>query len=133
MMFSSYNNYEILVKGISLKKLVEDSARENSGKEDSESKCRFLTFSKGEMFITDLGLDQVYILDPKNFESVRRFGSSGRGEGKFNDPAGVVVDDLGNILVADSKNHRLCLFDKDGKWTKNNLVINFKLSRRPFY
>ena len=33
-------------------------------------------------------------------------------KGLFNDPAGVVVDNLGNMIVADSKNHRLCLFNQ---------------------
>ena len=107
------------VKGISLKELVGDRSR--------ESKCRFLTFSKGKLYITDLGLDQVYILDPNNLESFRKFGSSGAGDGQFNDPAGVVVDDVGNILVADSRNHRLCLHDKNGKWMKNQPVMNLIL------
>ena len=28
------------------------------------SKCRFLTYQLGKLYITDLGLDCVYILDP---------------------------------------------------------------------
>ena len=107
------------VKGISPKELVGDRSR--------ESKCRFLTFSKGKLYITDLGLDQVYILDPNNLESFRKFGSSGAGDGQFNDPAGVVVDDVGNILVADSKNHRLCLFDKKRNWIKKFQVSQISL------
>ena len=28
------------------------------------------------------------------------------------------MDGAGNILVADSKNHRIALFDKTGRWDK---------------
>ena len=102
------------VKRISLDDLFGDNAK--------KSRCRFLTFSKGLFYISDNGLGQGYILDPNNFESVRKFG-----DGQLNEPGGVVLDDLGNILVADSRNNRLCLYDKEGKWIKN-LVINLKLS-----
>ena len=101
------------------KELQHKSLKEIVGDRIRESKCRFLTFSKGELYVTDLGLNQIYILDPNNFESVRIFGSSGAGDGQFNDPAGVAVDDVGNIVVADSRNNRLCLHDKNGKWIRN--------------
>ena len=57
------------------------------------------------------------------------FGTTGDGPGCFNDPAGLGVDEEGNMVVADSKNHRVCLFTKEGKF-----VSNLKLSpkvRRP--
>jgi len=80
------------------------------------SKCRFLTFAGSKLYITDLGLDHVYVLDPQKVEEVERFGGPGTGEGQFSDPAGVGVDQAGNILVADSRNHRICLLDKNGNW-----------------
>ena len=51
------------------------------------------------------------------------FGGSGTGPGKFWDPAGLVVDDLGQCLVADSRNHRLQLIGQDRKWIRNVKVI----------
>ena len=92
-----------VVRGISLKQLV--------GDRHEESKCKFLTFCKGNLYLTDLGLNQGFIVDPDNFESVERFG---RGAGELNYPAGIAVDDVGNILVADCRNNRLGLFDKNG-------------------
>jgi len=92
------------------------------------SKCRFLTYQLGKLYITDLGLDCVYILDP-NTVNTKVFGSSGSGPGELSDPAGLVVDTAGNIIVADSKNHRLCVFSSEGKF-----VCDVKLSpptRRP--
>eukprot|EP00092_Neocalanus_flemingeri_P024192 GFUD01026239.1.p1 GENE.GFUD01026239.1~~GFUD01026239.1.p1 ORF type:complete len:658 (+),score=221.85 GFUD01026239.1:86-2059(+) len=94
----------------------------------SRSKCRFLTYELGKLYITDLGLDCVYVLDPTTI-SVKVFGSTGSGPGQVSDPAGLVVDTVGNIIVADSRNHRLCLFSMEGKF-----VCNLSLSpeaRRP--
>jgi len=94
----------------------------------SRSKCRFLTYQLGKLYITDLGLDCVYILDPATI-SVKVFGSTGSGLGQLSDPAGLVVDTVGNMIVADSKNHRLCLYDMEGKF-----ICNLTLSpeaRRP--
>jgi len=79
------------------------------------SKCRFLTYELGKLYITDLGLDCVYILDPVTINA-KVFGSSGSDPGQLCDPAGLVVDTVGNIIVADSKNHRLCVFSAEGKF-----------------
>jgi len=83
--------------------------------EKDKSKCRFLTYQLGNLYITDLGLDCVYVLDPAT-TTVKVFGKSGSGDGQFSDPAGLVVDCFGNIVVADSRNHRLCLFTNTGKF-----------------
>eukprot|EP00092_Neocalanus_flemingeri_P030596 GFUD01033220.1.p1 GENE.GFUD01033220.1~~GFUD01033220.1.p1 ORF type:complete len:644 (+),score=221.26 GFUD01033220.1:60-1991(+) len=94
----------------------------------TRSKCRFLTYQLDKLYITDLGLDCVYILDPVTV-SVKVFGCSGSGPGQLSDPAGLVVDSVGNMVVADSRNHRLCLFNQEGKF-----VCNLSLSpetRRP--
>ena len=111
---------KVFVQDIPLKQQVVHRGR--------QSKCRYLTFSMGQLYISDLGLDKVYILDPNNLESFKRFGASGAGDGQFNEPAGIAVDDVGNILVADYRNHRLSLHDKKGKWIKiikDRQVIKF--------
>merc|ERR1712059_4769 len=95
-----------LVKKISMEDVIKDK---------KASKCRFLTFSKDKLYITDLGLDCVYTLDPRN-GSAKVFGKSGTGPSCFSDPAGLVVDEVGNTVVADSKNHRLCLYTSQGKF-----------------
>ena len=73
---------------------------------------------------------RVYILDLVT-KGVKMFGHTGSGPGCFKDPAGLAVDRLlhvgftgenylsfsvGNLLVADSKNHRLCLHDSNGRY-----------------
>ena len=47
------------------------------------------------------------------------FGCSGSEPGQLSDPAGLVVDGMGNMMVADSRNHRLCLFTQEGKFVCN--------------
>lgn len=82
------------------------------------SKCRFLTYYAGNIYITDLGLNYIYILDPVTL-SMKSFGSTGSSPGQFSDPAGLVVDMKGNMIIADSRNHRLCLFSKYGQFICN--------------
>jgi len=92
------------------------------------SSCRFLTYKNDKFYVTDLGRDKVYVVNAENGD-VKEFGESGDGHGQFNDPAGVVVDDQGNMIVADSKNHRLCVFN-----SKRKFLGELKLSppvRRP--
>ena len=82
------------------------------------SMCRFLTYKNGKFYITDLGSDKIYIVDEKTGDA-RAFGRSGSGAGQFSDPAGLVVDHQGNMMVADSKNHRLCLFNNERKYIRD--------------
>ena len=79
----------------------------------------------------ECALCRVYILDLVT-KGVKMFGHTGSGPGCFRDPAGLAVDRLpcsvsiflaratpfsvGNMLVADSKNHRLCLHDSNGRF-----------------
>jgi len=45
-----------------------------------------------------------------------QFGTSGTGEGEFNRPTGIAVDQAGAIYVADWRNDRLQVFDADGSF-----------------
>jgi len=80
------------------------------------SKCRFLTFSRGRLYITDLGLDRIYVLNVKSL-NVRLVKAEDRVK-ETESWSGCEVDSAGNILLADYKNDRLCLFDKKGNWLK---------------
>jgi len=75
------------------------------------SKCRFLTFKSNKFFITDLGLNKVYVLSECGQFDV--CGMSGIYDHCFNDPAAVVVDDFGNLIIADSRSHKLVLYSSD--------------------
>jgi tripartite motif-containing protein 71 len=41
---------------------------------------------------------------------------SGSGNGQFNDPGGIAVDQVGNVYVVDEYNNRVQKFDSNGKF-----------------
>ena len=92
-----------------------------------DSKCRFLSFASEKFYVTDLGLDRVYIIDPSGKIDV--VGKTGVADDCFNDPAGTVVDDYGNFIIADSRNHKLALYSSDLQFVCK-LVLN-PPTRRP--
>jgi DNA-binding beta-propeller fold protein YncE len=49
-------------------------------------------------------------------EPILAFGKRGKGEGELETPTGVAVDAAGNILVVDTDNHRVQIYDPQGKF-----------------
>ncbi|CAF0982433.1 unnamed protein product, partial [Didymodactylos carnosus] len=45
-----------------------------------------------------------------------KFGEFGVMEGQFTEPSGIAVNGQGDIIVADTNNHRIQVFDKDGRF-----------------
>jgi len=76
------------------------------------SKCRFLECCQDKIFVSDLGLHHVYVIDRLN-SSVLMIGNCGIGPGQFFEPAGLAVDSAGNLIVSDAGNNRLQLFDRN--------------------
>ena len=58
------------------------------------------------------------ILKPFHVKPVLSFGKAGSGEGMFKFPYGVAVSDRDEILVADSNNHRVQVFDSNGTFLR---------------
>eukprot|EP00092_Neocalanus_flemingeri_P040834 GFUD01044453.1.p1 GENE.GFUD01044453.1~~GFUD01044453.1.p1 ORF type:complete len:601 (+),score=162.83 GFUD01044453.1:671-2473(+) len=82
------------------------------GEAKDKSACRFITYQKEKLYVVDMELDCVYVLFLKDGEEQAEvFGSTGNKAGQFRDPAGLVVDNTGTMMVVDSKNNRLQLFD----------------------
>ena len=83
------------------------------------SKARFITYSQEKVFITDLGLHKLYMV---NLVTGEQTASSYMGSkvGQFKRPTGLVVDDVGNLIMGDSENNRLVVVNKLG-----NLVRDF--------
>ena len=99
----------------------------SSLQDKKNSKCRFLHCSGSRLYIVDLGLNCVYILSLKDSTSVRKFGTSGKSDGQFRDPAGLVSDSFGNVILADAGNHRLQVFDKSRKFVGNVHIYKGKI------
>ena len=59
------------------------------------------------------------ILKPFQVKPVLSFGKQGSGDGMFEYPLGVAVSDGDEIVVADSNNHRVQVFDSNGTFLRS--------------
>ena len=82
-----------------------------------------ILFSIASFTIIVLTQDKVLAQTPTNLSSsdqtyhfVKKWGSSGIGDGQFERPRGIAIDSSGNVYVADSNNNRIQKFDSNGKF-----------------
>ena len=68
---------------------------------------------RGEVIIAEKLKHCVSVFSPRG-EKRHSFGTHGSGEGQFDYPCGVAVDNVGNILVADFNNRRIQKFTSSG-------------------
>jgi sugar lactone lactonase YvrE len=68
--------------------------------------------SQNRIILSDTSKNRVQVFT-KSGVVIDSFGSSGAGNGQFNEPYGLATDSLGNIFVVDTSNHRVQKFDKD--------------------
>ena len=102
-----------VVKRIEMVGLIEEAIPLIGGNLELDmSACRFLTYRNKKLYVVDHGLDCIFILNEDGTEA-ELIGSRGIKGGEFRDPAGLVVDDSGTMMVADSRNHRLQLIDNN--------------------
>ena len=59
------------------------------------------------------------IVKPFQVKPVLSFGKKGSGEGMFQAPLGVAVNDRDEIVVADQRNHRVQVFDSNGTFLRS--------------
>ncbi|MBI4539404.1 MAG: NHL repeat-containing protein [Gemmatimonadetes bacterium] len=73
-----------------------------------------LAVAKRAVYVADFLADQVVKLSPEG-EVLDRWGQHGTGLGQFDAPAGVAVDQQGNVYASDFYNHRIQKFDAAGR------------------
>ncbi len=67
------------------------------------------------LYVVDTGAHEVSILTLQG-KLIGSFGGLGSGEGQFNYPMDIFVDDRGDIYVTDSMNYRIQIFDMNGRY-----------------
>ena len=69
----------------------------------------------GQVVVADYNNDRVQVLN-SNLTFSHMFGSEGSGQGQFNCPTDVVVDNEGFVYVTDRYNHRIQKFTIEGQF-----------------
>ena len=80
------------------------------------------------VYVADTGHDRMVKFEYVNnsssgLEFVDEAGSTGSGSDRFNEPAGIAVDECGNLWVADRLNDRIQILDKNLNF-KSNVTNN---------
>ena len=75
-----------------------------------------------------MGLDCVYIINSEDNSEACMFGSRGKSPGQFRDPTGIEIDNAGNMVVVDSRNHRLQVFNSEAEFV-GFIASNAQFSR----
>jgi DNA-binding beta-propeller fold protein YncE len=72
--------------------------------------------SRGEVFVSEYGLvERVQRFAPHGEKLLAGIGHAGNAPGEFNRPEGVCLDAQDRLYVADSCNHRIQVFSREGK------------------
>jgi DNA-binding beta-propeller fold protein YncE len=74
--------------------------------------------SDGNIYITDGYVNSRVAKYDKNGDWVKSWGEPGTGPGQFRLPHAIVADRNNNLYVGDRTNHRVQVFDTDGKFIR---------------
>lgn len=69
----------------------------------------------GRLYVADTENQRIMVYDSSG-GYLFRWGSSGSGDGQFNNPYGIATDSSGNVYVADRNNNRVQKFDSNGNY-----------------
>ena len=73
----------------------------------------------GDIYVSDGYVNSRIVQFDKSGKFLRIIGGTkGKAEGQLQLPHGVLIDSRGRIIVSDSDNRRLTVFDKDGKFVE---------------
>ena len=72
--------------------------------------------SQRHILVADSDNNRVQYFEVNTGKFIRKFGNEGSGDGQFNGPCGISVDQDDRVLVTDWNNHRVQVFNRDGKF-----------------
>lgn len=96
-------------------KAVSSFGKKGFGRADFDTPCDVVADRDNRLVVTDLLNHRLQVLEfyPRTGElrHVRSVGMNGGGEAQFHFPKGLAFNDSGHLLVCDSGNHRVQVFD----------------------
>ena len=83
--------------------------------------CTSIAYGNSKLYVVDNVSDNVriYTYTSTTVSYSTTFGSTGSGNGNFNSPFGVAVKSTGDILVTDTGNNRVSVFNSSNSWQSN--------------
>lgn len=75
-----------------------------------------MALSGDRLFVTDMGRQQVLIIDRNTGKELGVIGSVGDDDGQFRLPVGITIDKAGNVYVADMMRCKVQKFTPDGQF-----------------
>ena len=76
--------------------------------------------SAGEIYVSEFGIaERVQRFGARGERFLGSFGVAGTAAGEFNRPEGIGVDEEDRVYVADSCNHRVQVFTRDGEFVRS--------------
>jgi tripartite motif-containing protein 71 len=72
----------------------------------------------GRIVVSDYENHQIKVFSGEDGSLLQSIGAAGTEEGQLHMPLGVAVSREGNFVVADSRNHRLQVFERDGTFVR---------------
>ena len=97
-----------------------------SGPDTFNEPCDVITAPNGDIFVSDGHSGQNHKPPPgatgrimkftKDGKFIKEWGRIGSGPGEFRTPHALAFDSRGRLFVADRGNHRIQIFDQDGKF-----------------
>src|ERR1700754_2333591 len=76
----------------------------------------------GDTFISDGYIHSRVAKVDKDGNWLKSWGDRGKEPGQFNTPHSIAIDASGNVYVADRGNHRIQVFDGDGKFLRQFVI-----------
>ena len=71
---------------------------------------------RNRLYVVDTKKHHVVVYSTKDYSRIMTIGKRGMGDGEFNFPTNIAIDESGNIYVVDTANFRVQVFSPDGKF-----------------
>ena len=71
------------------------------------------------IFVTDIEHHSLFKFDKETLRLIDKVGKKGSGEREFNSPHGLAADSFSQLYIADSENHRVCIYNSELSFLKH--------------